>query len=75
MLCALLILFAADAGGARGAHRLLSRPSLQWVGQRSYDIYLRHWPILVLYTMHTGGGRPTVVAAPASSSPPSCSPS
>ncbi|WRL65862.1 acyltransferase family protein [Blastococcus brunescens] len=65
VVCALLILFAADAGGRRGAHRLLSRPSLQWVGQRSYGIYLWHWPILVLSMVHTGGDRPSVLAGTA----------
>ncbi|SOE02915.1 acyltransferase family protein [Blastococcus haudaquaticus] len=61
VLCALLILFAADAGGRNGAHRLLSLRPLQWVGRRSYGIYLWHWPILVLYLVRTGGGRPSLV--------------
>jgi peptidoglycan/LPS O-acetylase OafA/YrhL len=65
VLCALLIIVAADAGGRHGAHRLLSLPVLQWVGQRSYGIYLWHWPILVLYMVHAGQGRPAVAAGTA----------
>lgn len=61
VLCALFVLLAADAGGRHGAHRLLSLPVFQWVGRRSYGIYLWHWPILVLYLWHAGQGRPTAL--------------
>jgi peptidoglycan/LPS O-acetylase OafA/YrhL len=61
VLCALAILYAADVGGARGAHRLLSLPALQWIGRRSYGIYLWHWPILVLFMVHSGDGRPVLL--------------
>jgi peptidoglycan/LPS O-acetylase OafA/YrhL len=62
VLCALAVLTAADRGGRYGAHRPLSAPPLQWIGQRSYGIYLWHWPILVLYMVRTGEGRPSLLA-------------
>jgi peptidoglycan/LPS O-acetylase OafA/YrhL len=65
VLCAVLILFAADAGGRFGAHRPLSVRPVQWLGVRSYGIYLWHWPILVLYLAHTDGSRPSLLAGAA----------
>ena len=41
-------LIAAGDDGAWGPRRLLSNGIVQWVGSRSYSLYLWHWPALVL---------------------------
>jgi peptidoglycan/LPS O-acetylase OafA/YrhL len=46
------------AGGLRipraGAERVLATGPMQWVGRRSYGLYLWHWPILILVAEHAG---------------------
>jgi hypothetical protein len=45
-------------GGLRvplvGAERVLAVGAMQWVGRRSYGLYLWHWPILILVAEHAG---------------------
>ena len=61
--CALVLLVVADSGGRHGVHRFLGLRPLRWLGDRSYALYLWHWPVLVLYLVHTGREAPSVEGA------------
>jgi peptidoglycan/LPS O-acetylase OafA/YrhL len=63
VLCAVAIIVAGDSGGRAGVHRALSRPAARWLGRVSYALYLWHWPVLVLYLVHTGRDTPSLPGA------------
>lgn len=49
-----LVLLAGDHTRF-GPQVLLRLPPLQWIGARSYAIYLWHWPALIIAEAHAGG--------------------
>ncbi|HEY6017005.1 MAG TPA: acyltransferase, partial [Gaiellaceae bacterium] len=50
------LVIAGGTGGqpAYGVGRLLSVAPMRWVGDRSYTLYLWHWPILILAMEYAG---------------------
>jgi len=54
------LVIAAPRGGVSA--RLLSAPGLRWLGQRSYSLYLWHWPVLA-FAMFWTMRAPTVAEA------------
>jgi peptidoglycan/LPS O-acetylase OafA/YrhL len=46
------------AGEVGGSGRLLAQPLLQWIGARSYSLYLWHWPILIVAESYVGEDLP-----------------
>jgi len=42
------LLLACVVHPASSAGRVLEQPTLRWLGERSYAIYLWHWPVIVL---------------------------
>ncbi|GAA4417467.1 acyltransferase family protein [Georgenia halophila] len=53
LLAALLsaVLIAALLGRPTLFQRVMRAPAVEWVGQRSYGIYLWHWPVIVILTL------------------------
>jgi peptidoglycan/LPS O-acetylase OafA/YrhL len=60
------VLVCGEAQGEQGPARILGAVPLQWIGSRSYSIYLWHWPILALaaaiYPSLSAAGRLTCAA-------------
>jgi acyltransferase-like protein len=60
-----VVLIAAVAHPRTGIGRGLGVAPLRWVGERSYGIYLWHWPIIILLAGVNARPSPGVVAAEA----------
>jgi peptidoglycan/LPS O-acetylase OafA/YrhL len=60
-----VVLVAAVAHPKTGIGQALGVAPLRWVGERSYGIYLWHWPIIVLVAGVNGRPSPGIVVAEA----------
>lgn len=47
-----MLIIGYGEGGPVG--KILTSPSLRWIGRISYSTYLWHWPIIAFYRLHTG---------------------
>jgi peptidoglycan/LPS O-acetylase OafA/YrhL len=54
VLGAALIIAGGIARPVVGAESLLGRGPVQWMGRRSYSLYLWHWPILIIAAERVG---------------------
>lgn|GEM_PF-2120272 len=50
------VLYAGHASPSFAANRVLSNAVMQWIGARSYSLYLWHWPVLVFAVPFVGRG-------------------
>ncbi|TFB96855.1 acetyltransferase [Cryobacterium adonitolivorans] len=61
-ICTAVVIWAGAAGGRFG--RMLDSAPLRYLGERSYGLYLWHWPLLVLMQLVAPFGRgPASIAA------------
>jgi peptidoglycan/LPS O-acetylase OafA/YrhL len=51
---AALIIAGGVAAPSTGTESLLGLPPFQWLGKRSYSLYLWHWPILIIAAEQVG---------------------
>jgi peptidoglycan/LPS O-acetylase OafA/YrhL len=49
-----LIITAGSVADGLGVERVLRQRPIQWLGKRSYSLYLWHWPLLVIPAEHAG---------------------
>ncbi|MBC7276542.1 acyltransferase family protein [Nocardioides sp.] len=58
-----LLVMVGSTPSPRGPRRLLATRPLRFVADISYELYLWHWPLLIVWLYYSGGERLTIASA------------
>lgn len=57
------VIYAGRSTGGWSTRWIVDRPSVQWLGNASYSLYLWHWPVIVILPFALGDGETTTATS------------